>query len=106
MRIYALDRLCVGVHRTCLRDIDRSVDALADLSEADVGRRVDHTGKDAQSLAVDLFRSGRYGGIGSDSGDLAVLNNDRAILDRRPRNGDDPRTDDRKRSAAAGLILF
>ena len=41
-----------------------------------------------------------------DSGDFAVLNNDRAILDRRPRNGDDPRTDDRKRSAVAGLVLF
>ena len=71
----------VGIERSRFRRIDGGVDR-ADFAQAHLRDGIEQAGIDLQALAVDHL--GAYGDFdgGSDIGDFAVLNHDRAIVDR------------------------
>jgi len=69
-----------GVERSGFRRIDRGADR-ADFAQTHLRDRIEQAGIDLQALAVDHLRArGDFDG-GSDIGDFAVLDHNRAIVD-------------------------
>ena len=74
-------RFEMGIEISLLAEISGDADR-PDLGQPELAKRIDHAGVDVQPSGVDHLRAAGNRQVAADAGDAAVLDHDRAALDR------------------------